>query len=163
MSETIKALQLAKDSGMLTIFNPAPAMTLEETVYQYVDILVINQSEAKILSGIYPTNQTDCEEVYKVFHSRGVNTVVITLGKTGSIILEQDKVYQIIGKKVKTVDSTGAGDAYIGSLAYGLANGLSIYKSALLANKVSACCVTKEGAQSAMPTLYEVNEMFQEE
>ncbi|MDF2700368.1 MAG: ribokinase [Haloplasmataceae bacterium] len=160
INETIKALALAKEKQMITIFNPAPAVKLESSVYKSVDILVVNQSEAQILSGIYPVNRDDCEKAFRIFNSLGVKTLVITLGKTGSIVISKESVKQIEGLIVQAVDTTGAGDAYIGALAYGIANDLSISESAELANKVSALAVMKEGAQSAMPTIKEVNEKF---
>lgn len=155
--EVFTALKLAKQNGYATIFNPAPAEKLNHDVYASVDYLVINQTEAEILTGIYPKDEQEAKIVYEYFHSFGLDTLVLTLGKKGSIIFHQDDIIHIDAISVNTVDTTGAGDSYIGAFAFGLANGYTIYDCANLASKVAALAVTKAGAQTAMPTLQEVN------
>jgi ribokinase len=156
LNEITKALALAKENGMYTIFNPAPAMPLEPSIYKYVDILILNQTETQILSGIYPENGFDCSRVYDIFSILGVKNLIITLGKAGSVIIEPNQMRAIKGIIVNAVDTIGAGDAYIGAIAYGLSKGLGIYDSASLGNQVAAITCTRSGAQEAMPTLEEV-------
>ncbi len=163
VDETIEALKVAKKQGMTTIFNPAPAVPINQIVYQSVDILVLNQSEAQILTGIYPTEQSSCQAVYKHLSSLGVKTVIITLGALGSVLIDETDFKEIKGYLVPTIDTTGAGDAYIGALSYGMSNGFSVYDSMILASQVSALVVMKRGAQIAMPTLNEVRNYFNKE
>lgn len=156
--EIFAALKLAKQNHFTTIFNPAPAVPLDNTIYAYIDFLVINQTEAEILSGIYPQQESDARKVYEYFQAYGLQTLVLTLGSKGSLIFNKDDIIRIEAFNVPTVDTTGAGDTYIGAFAYGLANGYSIRECATLASKAGALAVTKAGAQSAIPTLKEVND-----
>ena len=155
--EIFEAIRLAKESNMLTIFNPAPARKLDDSIFKFVDILIINQTESEIITGIYPESIDDSRKVYNILSKFGLKGLIITLGKTGSIVFEKGKEEMIKGYSVEVVDTTGAGDAYIGALAYGMANGEDIFSAARLASVVGALCVTKQGAQKAMPTINEVN------
>lgn len=157
----IEAIKIAKEHNMFTIFNPTPAIALEEDVYKYIDLLVINQTESEILSDIYPKNRHDCKSVYDHFRKLGIKNLIITLGKIGSLVFENENMVIIEGHKVEAVDSTGAGDCYIGALAYGLSIGWDITKSSRLASIASAISVTKVGAQSGMPTIEEVNKFIE--
>ena len=89
--------------------------------------------------------------------AKGVKTVIITLGGKGLLLATQDSKEMIAGYQVKAVDSTAAGDAFTGSLAYGLARGNSIKDAAVYANAVAAVSVTRYGAQPSMPTTKEVD------
>ena len=155
--EVYKALKIAKKAKMITIFNPAPAIPLPDTVYEIIDYLVINQTEAKILSGIYPLTLEDTKSVYKKLRDKGLNNLIITLGILGSVILTNSEVEKIDSVEVQAVDSTGAGDAYIGAMAMCLANDKTLVESCKFASYVSALSVTKKGAQDSLPTLDEVN------
>jgi ribokinase len=161
-NEVFKALKMAKENKMITIFNPTPARILPKEVYKNVDILIVNQSESQIITGIYPKNGEDSQKVYDILSEYGLNKLIITLGKSGSIVFDEKKT-TIPGFKVNTVDSTGAGDAYIGALAFGLSKDETITEAAKLASQVSALCVTKNGAQTAMPTYEEVINHFSKE
>lgn len=158
--ETIKAIKVAKANGMLTILNPAPAIVLDKSIYCDIDILVLNQSEAQIFSGIYPNNLEDCEKIFNVFTNYGLKNIIITLGGQGSITISNGNARIIPPYTVEVVDTTGAGDSYIGALAYSLSIGNDIFDSAILGSQVSALCVTKKGAQRSMPTLEDVQIKF---
>lgn len=155
--EVYKALRIAKKAKMITIFNPAPAIPLPDTIYENIDYLVINQTESKILCGIYPLTLEDTKSVYNKLKEKGLNNLIITLGVLGSVILTKSSVQKIEGIEVQTVDSTGAGDAYIGAIAYCLANDKSLEESCKFASYASALSVMKKGAQDSLPTLDEVN------
>jgi len=158
--EVFKALKMAKEHGMVTLFNPTPAMKLEDDIFKSIDILVINQTESKIITSCYPNTFDDCPSIYLKLRNLGLKTLIITLGKKGSAILSENGSFFIEGIKMNTIDSTGAGDAYIGALAYGLSCDYSLQAAAELANKVSALTVTSTGAQESMPTLEQVNNYF---
>lgn len=159
---TLKALKNAKQHQMITIFNPSPAIQLPFDVYPDVDVLVINQNESRILSGIYPNSSQEGRKVYQKLSAAGLKKLIITIGKKGSYIYEGDKTDILEGYKVNSVDSTGAGDSYIGALSYGLSKGWTLIKSAELANAVSAYACTAVGAQAGMPTLEQVTEFMGE-
>lgn len=154
--KTMEALAFAKSKNMLTVLNPAPAVELKESNYKNIDILVLNQSEAKILIGIYPETEIECKEVYKQFSKLGVGQVIITLGKSGSYVFNEEYFLKINPEKVQVVDTVGAGDSYIGGLTYLLSKGKDIFTAAKFAGKVASLTITKEGAQSSMPSLDEI-------
>jgi ribokinase len=157
---TLKVLEHAKAIGMKTILNPAPAKLIPEEYFKCIDILVLNQSECEVLTGIYPKTPEECESLGKVIRGKGTENVIITLGKVGSVTVTPGEVIKIHAYKVDTVDSTAAGDSFIGALAAKLAFGESLEEALEYATKVSAVTVTRKGAQIAIPTTEEVNEFF---
>lgn len=139
----------AKSKGMFTILNPAPARQLDEDIYLNLDLLVINQSECETLSGIFPNSEEDYKKALEYFEKKNIQ-VVITLGEKGSIT-KTDKIIKIDSYKVDIVDTTGAGDSYIGALCFQLSNDQPLEKALKFASKVASIAVTRKGAQIAMP------------
>ncbi len=152
-------LKCAKEKGMTTIFNPAPAFVLEDDIYTFVDVLIVNEVEAEILSGISPDNIDKSKEVYKIFNKKGVKHLIITLGSKGSIYLG-DEIKEFSSYDVEVVDTTGAGDTYIGALAYSLSNDVSVVNAIELSSKASSLTVTKKGAQRSMPNMQDIKSTF---
>jgi ribokinase len=157
---TLKLLEYAKEIGMTTILNPAPAKVFSDKFYKYIDILVLNQSECEVLTNIYPTNQEECERIGTILRSKGVDNVVITLGKVGSVTITSKEVIKIDAYKVETVDSTAAGDTFIGAMAAKLSFESSFKEALEYATKASALTVTRKGAQISIPSSEEVNKFF---
>jgi ribokinase len=157
---TLKLLEYAKTIGMKTILNPAPAKVIPEEVFKYIDILVLNQSECEVLTGVYPKTLKDCEELGKLIRDKGTENVVITLGKDGSVTVTPNEIIKLEAYKVNTVDSTAAGDSFIGAMAAKLSFESSLRDALEYATKVSAITVTRKGAQISIPTNEEVNKFF---
>ena len=155
-NKTMDTLAYAKSKNMLTVLNPAPAVELSEDDYKNIDILVLNQSETKILLGIYPETEDECKKAFKQFLSLGVKQVIITLGKSGSYVFDEKHYLRVNPESVEVVDTVGAGDSYIGGLTYKLAKGEDVFTAAKYAGKVASLAITKEGAQSSMPSIEEV-------
>ncbi len=156
--ETVEqAAKLAKKNNVPFILDPAPARELTDELLGMVDIIKPNETEAEILTGIKVTDQASAAKAADALLSKGVETVIITLGEKGLMLATKDSKEMIANNKVKAVDSTAAGDAFTGSLAYGLANGESLKEAAVYANAVAAISVTRLGAQSSMPTKEEVD------
>lgn len=157
---TLKLIEYAKGIGMVTVLNPAPARLFKDEYYKHIDILVINQSECKMLTDIYPNNSYECERAAKILQNKGAKNIIITLGSKGSVTVTLDEVIRINAYKVETVDSTAAGDSFIGALVAKISFGSPLYEALSYATKVSAITVTKKGAQISIPTIEEVNEFL---
>lgn len=160
--ETVSyALKCANAKGMYTIFNPAPAKQIPEDLYPIVDLLVVNQTECQFFTGILPAEPESCKQAICSMKQHGVKNVIITLGELGSISLIDQKLVQIPAYRIPVVDTTAAGDSYIGALAVGISRGWRLQECMEYATKASALAITKLGAQQAIPYEEEVTSYFQ--
>lgn len=155
-----KTLELAKKIGMKTILNPAPAHKLSDEIYKYIDVLIPNEIEAEMITGINSSSSSFDKCAIEHFTIKGVKEVVITKGFKGSVYGDNNCLISVKPFEVKVVDTTGAGDAYVGAIASQVAKGLSVKESLDYANASSALAVTKFGAQGSMPRLKEVEEFL---
>lgn len=153
---TMEALRDAHDRGMYTVLNPAPARQLPEWVYSCLDMVVVNESECEILTGLYPEDEASAKAAMEKLSSFGVGTVVVTLGERGSVVLSRGKLLSSVPPKIDAVDTTCAGDTYIGALVASYARGVTIESAIELATKASAMATTKIGAQQSIPHLEDV-------
>lgn len=152
----LTGLKRARENGLFTIFNPAPISDLDNTFFQYCDLVVLNETEAAYLTGI-DVNK-DISETFITLAKRGVKRSIITLGEKGSVAYIDNQLTQVSAVKVTAVDTTAAGDSYVGAVATSLAQGKSIFDAMKYASKVSAITVTRKGAQNSIPTCEEVEE-----
>lgn len=152
----LDCLKIAKGLGMYTIFNPAPAKTIPKQSYPDIDLLIVNQTEAQFQTGLFPQDKETCNQAIKSMQQMGANKVIITLGSEGSIFNEGEFLSRVSACKVKVVDTTAAGDTYIGALAARLAEGKSMEESVEYATKAAALTITRYGAQQAIPYREEV-------
>lgn len=153
---TMEALRDAHERGMYTVLNPAPARELPEWVYPCLDMVVVNESECELLTGIYPENEETAQQAMEKLASFGVATVVVTLGERGSVLLSRGKRLEAVPAKVNAIDTTCAGDTYIGALVSSYARGITLENAVELATKASAMATTKIGAQQSIPRLEDV-------
>ena len=152
-----QAARLANKNSVPFILDPAPARELSDELLSMVDIIKPNETEAEILTGIKVIDDASAAKAADALLSKGIETVIITLGEKGLMLATKDGKEMIANNKVEAVDSTAAGDAFTGSLAYGLANGRSLKDATIYANAVAAISVTRLGAQSSMPAKEEVD------
>lgn len=157
-----EAILYAKSLGMFTILNPAPARMLDDEFYENLDLIVVNQSECQLLTGIFPENEADSRTALQAFAEKKV-AALITLGTSGSITNLYGEIIYVPSHKVETLDTTGAGDSYIGALCACLAEDSAIDQALEFATKVAAITVTRKGAQVSIPYKDEVDDYFKED
>ena len=148
---TLAAFTAAKKRGCVTILNPAPYQPLSSELLEVTDWIIPNETEFKELHGQAPSN----DEVLKSFRP-GRNSIV-TLGSEGAVLIASDgNLIRMSAPKVNAVDTTGAGDAFVGTFAFGLASGKSPEDAMKLGVKVASMSVTRKGAQSSYPSQTEI-------
>lgn len=153
-----RALQIARAAGTTTIFNPAPAAVLDDTIYKLCDYITPNESEAAMLTGIAVTDMESAKMAADTLLAKGVGTVIITLGGQGSLFHNKTQSIHIpIYRAGKVVDTTGAGDAFNGGFAAALARGEDPVTAAHFGSAVAGISVTRPGTAPSMPQLSEVN------
>lgn len=160
---TLQAIRLAKQKGLYTVLNPAPAKKIPEDLYSCVDLLAMNQTECEFLSGIYPQDGPAYEKAVRFFQQKGVGSVIVTLGPGGSITADGGTIRHVRSYKVPKVDTTAAGDCYIGALASAMVFGANLVESMVFATKAASLTITKRGAQQSIPYKSEVDKYFKEE
>lgn len=148
------AFRRARAAGVPTLLNPAPARHCPEGLLPLVDVLVPNRSEAASLSGLPP--EAGAEAAARRLRERGAGTVVVTLDEEGALILDQAGARLVPGFGVPVVDTTGAGDAFVGALAVALAGGRALDDAVRWANAAGARCVTQAGVVAALGTTQEL-------
>jgi ribokinase len=147
-----RAFTLARAAGARTLLNAAPAQPLAKDLLALVDVLVCNESEAEVLRTIEVPELTSTEEIARAAHMAGPALIVITLGSEGCLVLTDGTVERVPAYTVPIVDTTAAGDAFIGALAVQLAQGATPVAAARYATAAAALCVGVLGAQPALPT-----------
>lgn len=150
------AIAIAHAAGVPVLLNPAPAITLPDEIWPQVDILVPNESEASLLSGIEVSDAASAFAAAREFRQRGVACVLVTLGVQGVAIVDDAGERQLPAQVVKAVDTTAAGDTFIGGLTAGLLEGMTLDQAVTLGQKASALCVTRHGAQPSIPYRHEI-------
>lgn len=151
------ALVKAREYGLTTILNPAPAATLPLDWYAYLDWLTPNETEASILSGVEVEGLESASRAADILLARGVQQVVITLGAQGALYKSQDAQRHFPARKVEVMDTTAAGDVFNGVLVAGLAEGRQVAEAITWASQAAALSVTRLGAQSSAPMRDEIN------
>jgi ribokinase len=160
METVIHAARLAKRFGTTVILNPAPVRALPQELLENVDIIVANEVEVMILSGAKDVDTSTAAAACRPIIESGVDCVITTLGKDGAVIATKDSASKVRGFKVNAIDTTSAGDTFVGALACGLTEGMSLEDATRFANAAAALSATKVGAQQSMPTRSEVDEML---
>lgn len=156
----IQAAELAKENGTKVILNPAPAQTLPDELLKNLDIITPNETEAEILTGIRVTDEQSAVKSATVFHAKGIETVLITLGSKGVYVSQQGKGEIVPGFRVQAVDTTAAGDTFNGAFVTALLEDKPLAQAIRFAHAAAALSVTKKGAQPSIPTRKETLEFL---
>lgn len=154
---TLKAFQIAKANGVKTILNPAPAQKIDPALLKLTDLIIPNETESASLTGIIITDETSMLMSAAKYAQMGVRNLIITVGAKGAFYCTQDGYNFVPAFKVNAVDTTAAGDTFIGSLASQLKPDMSnIEKALVYAQRASSLAVQKMGALPSIPTHDEI-------
>ena len=166
LETVIRLIAAGHNAGIPVVLNLAPAQPLSWEVLKQVQVLVANESEASLLSGQRVDNVEDARAAATLLHKQGIATVVITLGAQGAVLVTNDgaggtrSIYQP-APSVQVIDTTAAGDCFVGALTVALTEGRLPEHALRFAVYASALKVTKFGAQSGLPTRAEVDAIVQ--
>ena len=152
---TLAAMKLARKHGVKTILNPAPAQAdLDSDMYKFADFFCPNETEAELLTGQKVESIQDAQKAMEVLLDRGCKFVIITMGAQGAVFASQENksAVHVPAPKVNAIDTTGAGDAFVGSLAYYISQGKLELKECLQrAVEIASISVQGEGTQTSFP------------
>ena len=150
-----QAALAARRAGASILLNAAPAQGLEPGLLSQLDTLVVNEREANAL-----VDQKDPSLAAAALHTNGPKIVIVTLGPSGSLFCDETGVHRVEPFPVKAIDTTGAGDAFMGALAVGIARGLATGAAVRFANAAGAAASSSLGAQAALPRLDDLRRLF---
>ncbi|MCA9913542.1 MAG: ribokinase [Anaerolineae bacterium] len=157
--ESIRALfRRAQDVGAVTILNPAPAEPFIEGLQSLVSVLVVNETELAFFANIPLTEDQDMLiEAARKFRTEG-QIIVVTLGKRGLLCIQDDQVIEVEGRPVHAVDTTGAGDCFVGALAVALSEKMELATALDFANHAASISVQRMGAATSLPHRSELSD-----
>jgi ribokinase len=155
---TVESFMADKGDALLTILNAAPMTDLDRSLLERVDVLVVNEVElAALTGGDVPTDDIRAiEDAARRARARQDQVVVVTIGAHGVVVLDGDSAHHVAGHAVGVIDTTGAGDCFVGYLATCASNGDSMTAASEIANAAAALSTTRAGAAPSIPTLEEV-------
>jgi len=152
MIETLtEAFRIASAAGRMCLLNPAPARELPDELLRTVDVCVPNETELRQLTGRTTNSFADVATAAQELRDRGPDTVIVTLGERGALIVGPREPLHVAGVSVRAVDTSGAGDAFCGALAAYLSEGDELIEAATKANRVAALSVMRPGTQASFP------------
>ncbi len=155
-----RAVELAAQRGLRVILNPAPARALPPDILSGLFLLTPNESEAEHLTGIRPHTEETARQSAEILRNRGVESVLITLGARGALLVTGQGARRIPAPRVQVRDTTAAGDAFNGALACALSSGTPLEEAVAFANCAGALAVTRQGAQPSLPSRSEIRELL---
>jgi ribokinase len=160
LAATATAMRLARDRGATVILDPTPTRDNADHLLELATIVTPNQHEARDLTGIEVIDLASAERAAKDLRGRGIDTAIVTLAEQGVWLESATVSIHVPAPRVNPVATVGAGDAFNGGLAAGIALGLDLIDSARLGSATGALCVTRPGAQEAMPSRAEVEALL---
>ncbi|MBC8037633.1 MAG: ribokinase [Rhizobiales bacterium] len=156
-----RGLEIAKASGVITLFNPAPAAPLPDDIYPLCDYVIPNESEAAGLTGVTVASADDARRAGDILLKKGARAVLITLGEKGAVFHQRERsVFLAAFFAGRVVDTVGAGDAFVGAFAAGLARDFDPLDAARFASAAAGISVTRNGAAAAMPSRAEIERLL---
>jgi ribokinase len=145
------AIDRAHRAGVPVLMNPAPAAPLPDALWSRIALLVVNETEAALLSGLPVADAAGAARAGTALRARGPGRVLVTLGAQGVVVVDAAGARHAPARAVQAVDTTAAGDTFIGALATALLEGRTLDEAVALGQAASALCVTRRGAQASIP------------
>ena len=156
-----RGLEIARAAGVVTIFNPAPAAPIPDSIYPLCDYIVPNETEAAALTGLSVATLADAKRVGDALLAKGAKTALITLGERGALFHNRERSIEIPAFSAgPVVETTGAGDAFVGGFAAAIARGTAPLDAARFGCAVAGISVTRAGTAPSMPRLAEVEALL---
>lgn len=152
LETAFRAAAVGRELGMTVVLDPAPAATLPDEIWSFVDVVTPNESEAAVLTGIPVSDDASAAVVGQWFLDMGVHCALITLGEKGVVEVNETGAHNRSAPTVDVIDTTAAGDAFAGNLGAGLANGLAWEDAVIRGIHAGALAVTVAGASTSLPT-----------
>lgn len=156
MAENVKAAKAMRARGAVVVLNPAPVRKLPEELWALVDVMVMNEIEAAELAGLPVADPAGAAKAAFAIRKRGPSTAIVTLGSQGVVVADESGCRHFAALPVKTVDTTAAGDTFIGAMCAARAAGVSMDSAVKRAIQAATICVTRQGAQASIPWKHEL-------
>ena len=163
LDSVLTAARIARQNNTRVILNPAPAAELTDELLSLVDIITPNETEAQILTGVAVNTDQDAANAAGVLHAKGIERVLITLGRRGVWLSESGRGQRIPGFDVNAVDTIGAGDTFNGALMTALLEQQTMADAIRFAHAAAAIAVTRHGAQPSVPWREEIDRFLQDQ
>lgn len=161
VAAAMRAMELGREFGAITILNPAPATPLPDAIFSVVDYLTPNESELRILLGLRPDDPRPSRELVDLLRERGARNVIVTLGGKGALVVTDTIDAEVPAAAVNVVDTTGAGDAFNAGLAVGLAEKREVLDAVRFGSACGALVCTKLGVIPGLPTRETADTLYQ--
>ena len=152
----LKVCEIAEKSNTKIILNPAPYKELPSSIFSQIDYIIPNEHEARDLTGVYPDNEENTRKAILKLIQMGVKNVIITLGERGCAYTMGNEIIFKSAIKTNVVDTTSAGDTFVGALVSKLSQNETLENAVLFATKAAAITVSREGASKSIPYANEI-------
>jgi ribokinase len=156
-----RGLEIARAAGSITVFNPAPAIAFDDSLFALCDYVVPNETEAEALTGIAVSDLAGARRAGEALVAKGAGTALITLGERGALFHGRDRSLHVPPFAAgKVVETAGAGDAFVGGFAAALAGGADPLEAARFGSATAGISVTRAGTAPAMPRRAEIEALL---
>lgn len=156
------AITLARELGLRVILNPAPAYAVDAEFVRGLDTLIVNETEAAAISGLPVADLAGAEAAGRALRALNIPVVIVTLGANGALLLAEGGAIHVPARAVNVVDTTAAGDAFVGGYVAGLLRGLPLPEAVRYATCAGSLATTVFGAQTSLPSAAQVQAFYQE-
>lgn len=151
MDQVARAISVAHEAGCKVLLNPSPVQPIAEPLWPRIDTLVVNEIEAEALCGQAADSPREAALAGQALRAKGIARVVVTLGARGAVAIDADGARHHPAPQVQAVDTTAAGDTFLGALAVALGEGQSFDEAVRLGIRAAALCIQQPGAQPSIP------------